>query len=104
MSYIVSPQAEEDIFGVWRYLYERAGIEVANRVESELYAAFDALAQNPRIGHKRSDLPCCSLRSIHTWSCSGPILRSKSPGCFMASATSRVFSEGRRNHRVPSST
>ena len=56
MSYIVSPQAEEDIFGVWRYLYERAGIEVANRVESELYAAFDALAQNPRIGHKRSDL------------------------------------------------
>ena len=26
--YIVSPQADEDIFEVWRYLYERAGVEV----------------------------------------------------------------------------
>ena len=52
--YIVSPQADEDIFEVWRYLHERAGVEVANRVESEFYAAFDALAQNPRIGHKRT--------------------------------------------------
>ena len=55
-SYIVLPLADEDIFEVWRYLYERAGVEVANRVESEFYAAFDVLAQNPRIGHKRSDL------------------------------------------------
>jgi plasmid stabilization system protein ParE len=55
-SYVVSPEADEDIFEVWRYLYERAGVEIANRVESELYSAFDALAQNPRIGHKRSDL------------------------------------------------
>lgn len=54
--YIVSPQADEDIFEVWRYLYARAGVEVANRVESEFYAAIDALAQNPLIGHKRSDL------------------------------------------------
>jgi len=67
--YIVSPQADEDIFEVWRYLYERAGVEVANRVESEFYAVFDALAQNPLIGHKRSDLtsyPVLSLLSIHT--------------------------------------
>ncbi len=55
-SYIVSPRADEDIFEVWRYLYERAGVEIANRVESELYNAFELLAQNPRIGHQRSDL------------------------------------------------
>jgi plasmid stabilization system protein ParE len=55
-SYVVSPQADEDIFEVWRYLFERAGAEIANRVESELYAAFDSLAQNPRLGHERSDL------------------------------------------------
>lgn len=54
--YIVSPKADEDIFDVWRYLFERASVEVANRVESELYAAFETLAQHPRIGHRRSDL------------------------------------------------
>ena len=55
-SYVLSPQADEDIFEIWRYLYERGGDEIADRVESEIYAAFDALAQNPRIGHQRSDL------------------------------------------------
>ena len=54
--YIVSPKADEDIFEVWRYLYERAGIEVANRVEIELYGVFEMLAQTPKLGHKRSDL------------------------------------------------
>jgi plasmid stabilization system protein ParE len=29
---------------------------VANRVEADLYGAFEILAQNPRFGHKRSDL------------------------------------------------
>lgn len=36
--YVVSPRADEDVFEVWRYLDERAGVEVANRVEAELYA------------------------------------------------------------------
>jgi len=54
--YIVSPKADEDIFAVWRYLHARAGIEVANRVEAEIYDAFETLAKNPRLGHKRSDL------------------------------------------------
>jgi plasmid stabilization system protein ParE len=68
-SYIVSPQADEDIFEVWRYLYQRAGVEVANRVESEFYAAFDALAQNPGSGTSvpiSPLIPCSSLQSIHT--------------------------------------
>jgi toxin ParE1/3/4 len=60
-SYIVSPLADEDVFEVWRYLYERAGLEVANRVETELYAAFETLAQNPRIGHTRADLTSHSV-------------------------------------------
>jgi toxin ParE1/3/4 len=54
--YVVSPKADEDIFEIWRYLYERAGIEVANRVEAKVYGAFETLAQNPRVVHKRSDL------------------------------------------------
>ncbi|HYL76950.1 MAG TPA: type II toxin-antitoxin system RelE/ParE family toxin [Bryobacteraceae bacterium] len=54
--YIVSPKADEDILEIWKYLYERGGVEVANRIEAEIYGAFSTLAQNPRIGHKRSDL------------------------------------------------
>jgi antitoxin ParD1/3/4/toxin ParE1/3/4 len=54
--YIVSPKADEDVFELWRYLYEHAGFEIANRVEAEIYGAFEVLAQNPRLGHKRSDL------------------------------------------------
>jgi plasmid stabilization system protein ParE len=55
-AYIVSPKADEDIFEVWRYLYGRAGVEVANRIEAELYGTFEKLAQNPGRGHQRSDL------------------------------------------------
>ena len=54
--YVVSPKADEDILEIWRYLYERAGIEIANRVEAKIYGAFETLSQNPRLGHKRSDL------------------------------------------------
>lgn len=54
--YIVSPKADEDIFEIWRYLCARAGIDVANLVEAEIYGAFETLAQNPGLGHKRSDL------------------------------------------------
>jgi len=47
MSYVVSPRADEDIFEVWRNLHERAGVEVANRVESEFYAFRRARTKSP---------------------------------------------------------
>jgi plasmid stabilization system protein ParE len=46
-AYIVAPKADEDVFDIWRYLYDRAGVEVANRIEAELYDMFEKLAQNP---------------------------------------------------------
>jgi toxin ParE1/3/4 len=55
-NYVVSPQADEDIFEIWRYLCQKASLEVANRVEEEIYSAFEALDRNPGLGHKRSDL------------------------------------------------
>jgi|SRR5271157_1672844 len=55
-SYVVSPEADEDIFEIWRYLYRKASLDVANRVEEEIYSAFEALDRNPGLGHKRSDL------------------------------------------------
>ena len=55
-SYVVSPQADEDIFEIWRYLCQKASLDVANRVEEEIYSAFEALDHNPGLGHQRSDL------------------------------------------------
>jgi plasmid stabilization system protein ParE len=46
-SYVVSPEADEDMFEIWRYLYQKASLEVANRVEKEIYSAFEALDRNP---------------------------------------------------------
>jgi plasmid stabilization system protein ParE len=46
-AYIVSPKADEDIFDVWRYLYGRAGVEVANRIEAELYGMFEKSLKIP---------------------------------------------------------
>lgn len=53
---IVSPEADIDIFEIWRYLFQRAGAEVANRVEAGIYETFEALARHPGLGHKRQDL------------------------------------------------
>jgi plasmid stabilization system protein ParE len=54
--YVLSAEAEEDIFQIWRYLAENAGLETANRVESKLYEAFELLSQTSGLGHKRFDL------------------------------------------------
>jgi toxin ParE1/3/4 len=54
--YVVSPQADEDIFEIWQYLYQKASLDVANRVEAEIYSAFEALDRHPGLGHRRSDL------------------------------------------------
>jgi plasmid stabilization system protein ParE len=54
--FLLSPDADEDVFQIWSYLFQRAGIETANRIESELYDAFEALTATPGQGHRRSDL------------------------------------------------
>ncbi|MEX2301706.1 MAG: type II toxin-antitoxin system RelE/ParE family toxin [Bryobacterales bacterium] len=55
-AYLVSPQAEQDVFEIWQYLANQASVDFANRVESELFDAFALLARNPGLGHKREDL------------------------------------------------
>jgi plasmid stabilization system protein ParE len=54
--YLLSKEAEEDVFEIWRYLADRASVETANRIESKLYQAFELLTRSPNLGHKRSDL------------------------------------------------
>jgi toxin ParE1/3/4 len=54
--YTVSPEANQDLFEIWRYPARHAGVEIANRVENKLYEAFEALSRTPGLGHRREDL------------------------------------------------
>jgi toxin ParE1/3/4 len=55
-SFIVAPEAEEDVYQIWCYLFREAGVETANRIESEILQAFADLTLIPAKGHRRSDL------------------------------------------------
>ena len=39
-SYVVAPDAEDDLKQIWRYLLGEAGLAVANRIEGELVDAW----------------------------------------------------------------
>jgi toxin ParE1/3/4 len=54
--YILSTEAQEDVFQIWSYLAQRASLETADRVESKIYQTFELLAATPGLGHKRIDL------------------------------------------------
>lgn len=49
---------------IWHYIAEDNPV-AADRVESELYAAFAKLADNPYMGHMREDI---TGRSVRFWS------------------------------------
>jgi len=53
--YILSPDANEDLFEIWSHI-ACDSVDAANRVESELFETFEALARTPGQGHKRTDL------------------------------------------------
>jgi plasmid stabilization system protein ParE len=55
-NFVLSPDADEDVFQIWAYLFRRAGQELADRIESELYNSFQSLARTPGLGHRRPDL------------------------------------------------
>jgi antitoxin ParD1/3/4/toxin ParE1/3/4 len=54
--FTVSREAEDDVFQIWRRLFREAGLTIANRVENEIFAEFEALAKTPGKGHRRTDL------------------------------------------------
>jgi len=55
-SYVVAPDAEDDLKQIWRYLLGEAGLATANRIQGELVDAFEGLADFPGKGHSRHDL------------------------------------------------
>ena len=55
-AYRLTPQAREGFLRIVRYVEERFGLEVADRIVTDLENAFELLAANPHVGHHREDL------------------------------------------------
>ena len=53
--YLVSPEADSDIFAIWRWI-AKDSVELVDRVDNELHDVFEALARMPRLGRRREDL------------------------------------------------
>jgi plasmid stabilization system protein ParE len=53
--YVLSTDAELDLDENWEYIAQD-NIRAADRWIGKLFDAFDALARNPGMGHKRKDL------------------------------------------------
>jgi plasmid stabilization system protein ParE len=53
--YVLGAEAELDLNDVWEYIAQDS-IDAADHWIGKLFDAFDALARNPGMGHKRDDL------------------------------------------------
>ena len=53
--YVLSAAAEADLDAIWEYI-ALDNVDAADRWIGRLFAAFEALAQTPGMGHKREDL------------------------------------------------
>ena len=60
--YRLSPQATLDLLRVWQYFAKSGGLEIADRVESDLIAKIGMLAELPNLGHWRHDLTAAPVR------------------------------------------
>ncbi len=53
--YVLGLDAEQDLDNLWGYIAADS-LEAAERMTARLFDAFEALARNPGMGHKREDL------------------------------------------------
>ena len=53
--YVLSAAAEADLNAIWEYIAED-NVDAADRWIDKLFDAFEALGQNPNMGHRREDL------------------------------------------------
>lgn len=53
--YVLSAAAEADLNAIWEYIAED-NVDAADRWIDKLFNAFETLAQNPNMGHRREDL------------------------------------------------
>jgi plasmid stabilization system protein ParE len=62
-SYLLTPQAEDDLFTVWSYIAQD-DVVAADRVEAQIYEACAFLSSASQAGHIRSDL---TSRPVRFW-------------------------------------
>lgn len=60
-SYIVHPEAAQDLNEIWEYI-ARDSLDAADRVINNIRDAMQSLAGMPQIGHRRRDLTSSPLR------------------------------------------
>ena len=53
-NYVLSSDVEFDLDEIWEYIAGDS-VEIADSVSARFFAAFDQIATNPNIGHKRED-------------------------------------------------
>lgn len=61
--YLVSPEALEDLQGIWDFIAADSP-QAADRVVAELFESFQQLAERPGMGHARRDL---TERDVRFW-------------------------------------
>jgi toxin ParE1/3/4 len=66
--YILSPEAALDLVQTWRYVKEKAGREMADRVESAVRDKIVLIAATPGIGHWRKDLTDAPVKFFPVYS------------------------------------
>jgi plasmid stabilization system protein ParE len=59
--YALHPAALRDLEEIWAYIAQDSP-DAADRMIDEVFAAFDALAASPRMGHRRPELTSRPLR------------------------------------------
>ena len=66
--YILAPEAALDLVEIWRFLKNKATVEIADRVERAIREKIVFLARMPGAGHWRKDLTDVSVRFFAVYS------------------------------------
>ena len=67
-SYVLAPQAAQDLVEIWRFIKTQTSLEMADRVESVIRSRLVFLARNPGTGHWRKDLTSKYVRFFSVYS------------------------------------
>ncbi len=66
--FILSSPASQDLEELLGYVLENSGEERARHVADRIQEAFQLLADNPGLGHRREDLTSSPVRFYSVWS------------------------------------
>jgi plasmid stabilization system protein ParE len=67
--YVLSRDAAQDLFDIWRYIKDHNSVHVAEEVELEIRRVIAFLAGSPHAGHVRKDLTDKQVRffPVHSY-------------------------------------